>query len=113
MKQTAAVIGLGFVGKAHLDSLRRIGVSVRGMLGSSRERSEMLSESLGLERAYVSLDELAEDHDVSVVHICTPTHTHVEQASRILPAGQHVLGESRLALGAAVAGPRIEFARTR
>ena len=56
MKQTAAVIGLGFVGKPDLDSLRRIGVSVRGMLGSSRERSEMVSESLGLERAYVSLD---------------------------------------------------------
>jgi predicted dehydrogenase len=38
MKQAAAIIGLGFVGRAHLEALRRIGVPVRGMLGSSRER---------------------------------------------------------------------------
>ena len=31
MKQAAAIIGLGFVGRAHLESLRRIGIPVRGM----------------------------------------------------------------------------------
>ena len=113
MKQTAAVIGLGFVGKAHLDSLRRIGVSVRGMLGSSRERSEMLSESLGLERAYVSLDELAEDHDVSVVHICTPNHAHFEQASRMLRAGKHVLCEKPLAMDSRESEMLVKLARER
>ena len=113
MKQTAAVIGLGFVGKAHLDSLRRIGVSVRGMLGSSRERSEMVSESLGLERAYVSLDELAEDHDVSVVHICTPNHAHFEQASRMLRAGKHVLCEKPLAMDSRESEMLVKLARER
>ena len=52
MKQAAAVIGLGFVGRAHLEALRRVGVPVRGMLGGSRERDEQLRESLGLPRAY-------------------------------------------------------------
>ena len=113
MKQTAAVLGLGFVGKAHLDSLRRIGVSVRGMLGSSRERSEMVSESLGLERAYVSLDELAEDHDVSVVHICTPNHVHFEQASRMLRAGKHVLCEKPLAMDSRESEMLVKLARER
>jgi len=113
MKQTAAVIGLGFVGKAHLDSLRRIGVSVRGMLGSSRERSEMVSESLGLERAYVSLDELAEDRDVSVVHICTPNHAHFEQASRMLRAGKHVLCEKPLAMDSRESEMLVKLARER
>ncbi len=113
MKQTAAVIGLGFVGKAHLDSLRRIGVSVRGMLGSSRERSEMVSESLGLERAYVSLDELAEDHDVSVVHICTPNHAHFEQTSRMLRAGKHVLCEKPLAMDSRESEMLVKLARER
>ncbi len=113
MKQTAAVIGLGFVGKAHLDSLRRIGVSVRGMLGSSRERSEMVNESLGLERVYVSLDELAEDHDVSVVHICTPNHAHFEQASRMLRAGKHVLCEKPLAMDSRESEMLVKLARER
>src|SRR5260370_11034238 len=98
MKQTAALIGLGFVGRTHLESLRRIGVPVRGMLGSSSERSEEVRESLGLERAYASLDGLAADSAVSVVHICTPNHLHFEQASRMLRAGKHVLCEKPLAM---------------
>jgi predicted dehydrogenase len=98
MKQASAVIGLGFVGKAHLEALRRIGVPVRGMLGSSRERSQEARESLGLERAYGSLEELAADPAVSVVHICTPNHLHFEEASRMLRAGKHVLCEKPLAM---------------
>jgi predicted dehydrogenase len=98
MKQAAAVIGLGFVGRAHLEALRRVGIPVVGMLGSSLERSEQVRESLGLERAYASLDELAADPAVTVVHICTPNHVHFEQASRLLRAGKHVLCEKPLAM---------------
>ena len=98
MKQTAAVIGLGFVGRAHLEALRRLGVPVRGMLGSSRERGEETRVALGLERAYASLEELAADPAVSVVHICTPNHVHFEQASTLLRAGKHVLCEKPLAM---------------
>ena len=98
MKQAAAIIGLGFVGRAHLEALRRIGIPVRGMLGSSRERSEEVRQSLGLERAYASLDELAADPSVTVVHICTPNHVHFEQASALLRAGKHVLCEKPLAM---------------
>ena len=32
----AAVIGAGFVGRAHIESLRRQGIPVIGVLGSSR-----------------------------------------------------------------------------
>lgn len=98
MNQAAAIIGLGFVGKAHLEALRRMGVPVRGMLGSSRERNEELRSSLGLERAYGSLDDLAADKSVTVVHICTPNHMHFEQASRLLRSGKHVLCEKPLAM---------------
>lgn len=98
MKQAAAIIGLGFVGRAHLESLRRIGIPVRGMLGSSRERGEETRASLGLERAYASLEELAADPSVTGVHICTPNYVHFEQASTLLRAGKHVLCEKPLAM---------------
>lgn len=98
MKQGSAIIGLGFVGRAHLEALRRIDVPVRGMLGSSRERSEEVRGSLGLERAYGSLAELAADTSVDVVHICTPNHVHFEQASALLRAGKHVLCEKPLSM---------------
>ena len=98
MKQAAAVIGLGFVGRAHLEALRRVGVPVRGVLASSPERGAALRESLDLTSIYASLDELAADPAVSVVHICTPNHLHFAQAGPMLRAGKHVLCEKPLAM---------------
>jgi hypothetical protein len=31
----AAVVGVGFVGRAHVEALRRLGIPVQGALGSS------------------------------------------------------------------------------
>src|SRR6516164_449109 len=98
MQPNAAIIGLGFVGRAHLEALRRLGVPVQGVLGSSPERGKAARDSLGLPRAYNSLDELAADLSVQVVHLCTPNHLHFQEASQLLRAGKHVLCEKPLAL---------------
>jgi predicted dehydrogenase len=98
MKQVAAVIGAGFVGKAHIEALRRIPVPVRGTLLSSNQRSSAAAKALGLERAYSSVDEIAGDPAVTTVHICTPNHVHFEQAAKLLRAGKHVLCEKPLAM---------------
>ena len=94
----AAIVGLGFVGRAHLDALRRLGVHVAGILGSTPERAETAANSLGLPRAYKSLTELAADPSVHVVHLCTPNHLHFQETSELLRAGKHVLCEKPLAL---------------
>lgn len=98
MQPNAAIVGLGFVGRAHLEALRRLGISVQGALGSTPERSKAASESRHLPRAYVSLEELAADPSVQVVHLCTPNHLHFQQSSQLLRAGKHVLCEKPLAL---------------
>ena len=56
MLLNAAIVGLGFVGRAHLDALRRLGIPVVGILGSTPERGKEAAEKLGLPRAFVSLD---------------------------------------------------------
>jgi len=98
MKQVAAVIGAGFVGKAHIEALRRLPVPVRGTLVSSGERSTAAAKALGLERAYKSVDEIASDPEVTAVHICTPNYVHFEQAAKLMRAGKHVLCEKPLAM---------------
>jgi predicted dehydrogenase len=97
MKAEAVLIGAGFVGKAHVDALRRLGIEVRGVLGSSPERSEEARQALGLARAYTSIEEAAGDSTASVAHVCTPNYLHFEQARRLLGAGKHVLCEKPLA----------------
>jgi predicted dehydrogenase len=98
MKHVAAVIGAGFVGRAHIESIRRLGIPVRGILGSSPERTAAECKSLNIERAYASLEELAADQSVTSVHICTPNHVHFPQASTMLRAGKHVLCEKPLTM---------------
>ncbi|MEQ1474052.1 MAG: gfo/Idh/MocA family oxidoreductase, partial [Candidatus Acidiferrum sp.] len=61
MKAAAILIGAGFVGKAHVEALRRLGVEIRGVLGSTPERGEESRAELGLPRAYASIEEAAAD----------------------------------------------------
>ena len=61
MNPSASVVGLGFVGKAHLEALRRLGIPVRGILGSSPERTREAVRELKMDRGYSSLEELVND----------------------------------------------------
>ena len=98
MQLNAAIVGLGFVGRAHLEALRRLGITVQGALGSTPERSTAAADSVHLPRGYNSLDELAADPSVQVVHLCTPNYLHFQEASQLLRAGKHILCEKPLAL---------------
>jgi predicted dehydrogenase len=111
MSQRVAIIGLGFVGRAHLDGLRRQGIVVQGILGSSPERTAEVSRALLLDRAYKSLEELVRDESVDVVHICTPNHLHFEQASAVLKAGKHVLCEKPVAMNVGESAALVNLAR--
>jgi predicted dehydrogenase len=107
----SAVIGAGFVGRAHIDALRRMGVSVLGVLGSSPDRAEASRAAMQLPRAYRSLEELAGDSEVQVVHICTPNHLHFEQAATLLRAGKHVMCEKPVAMTTQESAALIGLAR--
>lgn len=94
----AAVVGTGFIGPVHVEGLRRAGVRVAGVLGSSPDKSRQMAERFDVPRAYASFDELLADADVQAVHLATPNRLHFEQASRALRAGKHVMCEKPLAM---------------
>ena len=96
----AAVIGTGFIGTVHVEALRKIGVQVRGVLGSTPERGAERAQTLGVSRAYRSLDELLDDPTVDVVHVTSPNDLHLPQARAVLLANRHVVCEKPLAMSA-------------
>jgi len=106
----AAVIGTGFIGTVHVEALRRIGVDVRGVLGSSPERGAARAAALGVRQAYPSLDALLADPTVQVVHVTSPNQFHVPQTRRILEAGRHVVCEKPLAMSAAGSAELVRLA---
>ena len=90
----AGVVGTGFIGVVHVDALRRIGVEVAGVVGSSPERAA----AKGIAPAYPSYEALLEDDRVQVVHLTTPNDLHYAQAKQALAAGKHVVCEKPLAM---------------
>ncbi|HKG19704.1 MAG TPA: Gfo/Idh/MocA family oxidoreductase [Candidatus Limnocylindrales bacterium] len=93
-------MGTGFIGTVHVEALRRIGVQVRGVLGSTPERGRKRADALGVVRAYESLEDLLADDSVDVVHVTSPNDLHVVQTRAILAAGRHVICEKPLAMTA-------------
>jgi predicted dehydrogenase len=106
----AAVIGTGFIGTVHVEALRRIGVQVRGVLGSTPERGAARAATLGVPRAYASLDELLDDPSVDIVHVTSPNDLHLPQAKAVLATGRHVVCEKPLAMTAAESRELVELA---
>jgi predicted dehydrogenase len=96
----AAVIGSGFIGTVHIEALRRIGVQVRGLLGSSPQRGAEHAARLGIGRTYADLDELLADQSVEVVHVTSPNSMHFPQVKQILAADRNVVCEKPLAMDA-------------
>lgn len=94
----AAIIGTGFMSWVHVEALKRIGVPVVGICGSSLSKADAAARRLGIERAYESLEDALQDPRVQVVHLVTPNRLHFEMASRTLAAGKHVMCEKPLAM---------------
>ncbi|MHA7889197.1 Gfo/Idh/MocA family protein [Roseicyclus sp.] len=107
----AAVIGTGFIGTVHAQALRRLGVQLRGVLGSSPERGSERAAAIGVPHAYADLDALLADDSVDVVHVTSPNHAHYPQVKAILAAGKHVICEKPLAMTSAQSADMVGIAR--
>src|SRR4030095_8788315 len=103
----AAVVGTGFIGVVHVEALRRIGVEVTGVVGSSPERAR---EKPDLPEPYESLEAALGDERVDVVHLTTPNHLHYRQVKAVLTAGKHVVCEKPLALTGEESGELLRLA---
>ena len=106
----AAVVGTGFIGVVHVDALRRLGVEVVGVVGSSPERARAKGASVPLPAPYESFEAMLADERVEVVHLTTPNHLHYPQVKAVLEAGKHVVCEKPLALDSMQSAELLELA---
>jgi predicted dehydrogenase len=96
-KLKAAVFGTGFVGRVHLEGIRRLGNVEVYALGESRaEKARKLGEELHVGKTASDYHEILGDPAVDVVHVCTPNALHFPMVSDALHAGKHVICEKPL-----------------
>ncbi|MCO8123991.1 Gfo/Idh/MocA family oxidoreductase [Stieleria sp. TO1_6] len=106
----SVVVGTGFIGPVHVEALRRAGVCVAGIVGSSPEKSRAAAETLGLPDAFKTLDDVLSDPTVDCVHLTTPNRFHFPQAAAVLKAGKHVICEKPLAMNSAESAELVQIA---
>ena len=100
-KLKIGLIGIGYIGCAHVTAIRRCGNAVLyAVADTNRGLLEKKKEELGLERIYDNVEALIEDPEVDVIHNCTPNHLHLELNKKIIRAGKHIFSEKPVAASA-------------
>lgn len=108
------IVGTGFMGRAHLEALRRLGsVEIQAVAGKSLEKAQALAGRFGVGRATADYREIVADPAIEAVHICTPNSLHFPIAEAALKAGKHVLCEKPLATSSAEAKKLVALAEER
>ena len=111
-KLRVGVIGTGFVGKVHVENIRRQPqAEVVAIADRNAELAAQFGASLGISRTYGDHRELLADPSIEAVHVCTPNHTHFPIAKDAIEAGKHVICEKPLAMSADEAERLVELAR--
>jgi predicted dehydrogenase len=92
------VVGTGFMGVTHVQALRRLGINVKGIVGSTPERARAKAAAVNLPHVFDSLEALLADSEIDAIHITSPNHLHHEQVVSVIGSGKHVICEKPLAV---------------
>lgn len=94
-----AIIGLGFVGEVHFESLRRIpNVNIRAVVETDEKKLKQYQDSYAIPNVYTDWKELLHAKDIDVVHNCTPNYLHYEINKSFLEKGIGVVSEKPLTI---------------
>jgi predicted dehydrogenase len=118
-KLNIAMIGYGFMGRAHSNALTQVGhffdlpyeLRLRTICGRNRAAVEAMAKQWGWEEAQTDWQSVVMRKDIDVVDICAPNHLHAQIAMAAAEAGKIVLCEKPLAMNVAEAKQMASAAR--
>ena len=114
MKKTLniALIGTGFIGKQHLEAIRRIPyTNIVAIADCNEEGLKRTAEAFGIEKTYTDYREMLEKEDIDVVHNCTPSAMHYEINKEVIKSGHHIYSEKPLTLTSEESGELVALAK--
>ncbi|MGD0989341.1 MAG: Gfo/Idh/MocA family oxidoreductase [Candidatus Sulfotelmatobacter sp.] len=93
-----AIIGTGFMGRVHLEALRRLErVEVTAIVGRTAGAAQRLGAGFSISSFTTDYRDVLRDPAIEAVHICTPNAQHFPMARDALLARKHVICEKPLA----------------
>lgn len=109
-KIRSCVIGIGFIGAAHIEALHRL-PNVEVVALAAHNRWEEKAMANGVPRGYQDYREMIETEKPDVVHICTPNNLHYEAAMFAMEHGCAVVLEKPLTMDVKQAEALVAYAR--
>ncbi len=106
-KINVGVLGYGFMGKVHSNSLLKIPYTYKtppvfplliAMGGRNLENVKDTARRFGFRGVYIHWEDMVLDPDIEVFDICTPDHQHAGPSIAAAKEGKHVLCEKPMAL---------------
>ncbi len=92
-----AIIGTGFMGRVHLEAVRRVeGVEVAAIVGRREEAAKRLGTGFSVPIITTDAQQIIRDRSIDAIHICTTNADHFQMAKDALDSGKHVLCEKPL-----------------
>ncbi len=92
-----AIIGLGGIGLAQLEAVRRLGYAdVTAVAVRDPAKARRLCDFYGIPEFFTDYSELLARSDIDVVHNCTPNDIHFRINRDIILSGKQVLSEKPL-----------------
>jgi predicted dehydrogenase len=89
-----AIVGTGFMGRVHLEAVRRTeGVEVAAVVGRTEDSAKRLGAGFAVPLMKSDYREVLRDRNIDAVHICTPNAQHYSMTKDALQTGKHVLCE--------------------
>ena len=89
-----AIIGTGWIAKASADGAKIAGgFTPYAVYSRTEEKGRIFAESVGAQRVFTDLEEMAECKEIEAVYIASPNAFHYAQSKLFLEHGKHVICE--------------------
>lgn len=108
-KMRAGVIGVGFIGAAHIEALRRLGYVDVAALADAQD-ADKKAAAMYVPKGYADYKEMIDKENLDAVHICTPNSMHFEMAMYAMEKGVHVICEKPMTVTSSEAAKLKEYA---
>jgi len=108
----ACVVGMGFIGGAHIEALRRLGNVTVTALATTTNPAEKASAH-NVPRGYCDYREMIDAEMPDAVHICTPNDSHCEMALYAMERGIAVMLEKPMTRTLSEARQLADYAEAR
>ena len=92
-----AIVGAGLMGRWHAAAVKRVGCDVAAVIDTDRERAHKLASSIGRIAVFHNLEDAIAKIQFDVLHVCTPSITHVPLVDMAASRAIHIVVEKPLA----------------